>query len=93
VTSQAALDFEPEPVRVPAPDNRIAREERPRLKRQAIAVLERLQAGRASNLELVDAGGGVRYSARIAELRAVGYDVQIVERDHATGRVVYELVR
>lgn len=62
---------------------------RRRLSRQAEAMLARLQAGPATNRELV--GIGLNYRARISDLRAAGYDVVVQSHDHGTGLVVYVL--
>ena len=60
-----------------------------RLSRQCQAILERLQAGRASNSEL--AGIALNYRARISDLRAVGHKVACVDRNRETGLAWYEL--
>lgn len=72
-----------------AHDPSIARDEQPRLNRQTQAVLARLQSGPATNFEL--SAVALKYTSRISDLRASGYRVEIVERDHATGRVLYAL--
>ena len=64
--------------------------ERPRLRRQCYAVLERLRQGDACNHDL--AAIALKYTGRLSECREAGYDIRIVARDHATGRVVYRLV-
>lgn len=84
------LSYEPEPVRVPTPDVRVTREERPRLARQALLILGRLQQGPATNGELSQIA--LRYSARVFELKAAGHDIRITKRDHVTGLTVYALV-
>lgn len=63
--------------------------EAPRLGKQQQAILERLQAGSATNVEL--ARIGIRYSARIGELRSAGYRIEIVARDFDSGLVTYKL--
>lgn len=35
---------------------------------------------------------GIRYSARIGELRAAGYKIEIIKRNHDTGVNVYALI-
>jgi hypothetical protein len=93
MSDQQPLAFDPEPVRVPVSDDpRLVREARPRLQRACFRILDRLQLGPATNLELLQVGG-LRYSARIHELKGAGHKVRIIEDDAATGRVVYELVR
>lgn len=63
--------------------------EQPRLRGQNARILARLQAGPASNREL--AALSLKYTARLSDLRAAGYDVRVVTRDHHTGHVVYAL--
>lgn len=63
--------------------------ERGRLNKQAQAMLARLQSGRVTNIELATIG--LRYSARIDEMRKAGYVVEVVERSAKTGVTVYEL--
>ena len=60
-----------------------------RLSRQCQAILERLQAGRASNDELSRIAR--KYTGRISDLRAAGHKVKLVERNHETGLTWYEL--
>lgn len=67
-----------------APDESV-----PRLARQARQILERLRQGTATNRELCDIG--LKYNARISELRQAGHDVRCVEHDHTTGVAVYQL--
>jgi hypothetical protein len=67
------------------------RDEAPRLKRSCALILGRLQQGPASNLDLMRCGGGIRYGARIHELRARGHRISVVDHDKVTGRVVYRL--
>ncbi|NLX57310.1 MAG: hypothetical protein GXY58_19545 [Planctomycetaceae bacterium] len=57
--------------------------ERPRLTGQNAAILERLKRGPATNREL--AAISLKYTSRISDLRAAGYDVVVVDRDRATG--------
>lgn len=63
--------------------------ERKRLSRQCEAILERLQRGTASNSEL--AAMALNYRARVSDLRAAGYTIEVVERNHDTGLNFYEL--
>lgn len=60
-----------------------------RLSRQSKLILARLREGAATNVQL--ARIGIRYSARIGELRGVGYQIEIIERNHETGVNVYAL--
>jgi hypothetical protein len=64
-------------------------EELPRLTAQCIAVLERLQQGRASNHELCAIA--LKYNARISDLRAAGYIIVCIDRNRKTGIAYYEL--
>jgi hypothetical protein len=61
-----------------------------RLTGQRAKIIERLQAGPASNAELTAIA--MRYSARIHELRKCGYDIRIVRQDRESGLVWYDLV-
>jgi hypothetical protein len=51
--------------------------------------LTRLQAGPASNFELAQIA--LKYTSRLSDLRAAGYDVRVVERDYASGLTMYRL--
>ena len=64
--------------------------ERRRLNRQCLAILARLQSGTATNRQLSEIG--LRFGARIMELRQAGYAIEIVAHDHASGLVTYALV-
>lgn len=70
-------------------DPHVTRAEAPRLSAQCSAILQRLRQGPATNVEL--ATMALKYTSRLSDLRAAGYDVQVSERDHTTGRVVYVL--
>lgn len=61
---------------------------RPRLIRQARAILARLEQGPATNRELNDLA--FSYRLRLSEIRQAGYDVQC-EEHAATGVSVYRL--
>lgn len=65
--------------------------EAPRLSNQCRLILERLRAngGRATNRELADVS--LKYTGRISDLRAAGYVITVVERNHETGLNVYAL--
>ena len=63
--------------------------EAPRLSKQCGKILERLKLGRASNFELAEFA--LKYTSRISDLRAAGYMIDVVEKDHESGRRVYEL--
>lgn len=71
-------------------DTHVEREERPRLTGQNAAILQRLQRGPATNKEL--AGIALKYTSRLSDLRAAGYNVVVVDRDRATGMTMYELI-
>jgi hypothetical protein len=62
-----------------------------RLSKQCQLILERLQAGDATNMEL--SGIALKYTSRISDLRAAGYTIEISERDHESGSVTYRLVK
>lgn len=88
---QQRLPFVPEALPLP----QIATpspEERPRLQRACWRILRRLEQGRATNMDLLQVGG-LRFGARLKELRDADYDVRTVEVDKATGRAVYEWIR
>lgn len=80
------FDSEPEPV-IQFADTNLEKEEKPRLSRQCREILERLKQGTATNKEL--AAIALKYTSRISDLRASGYDVRIVSRDRKSGIVVY----
>ena len=63
--------------------------EQTRLSNQSARILARLQVGPATNRELAEIS--LKYTGRISDLRKAGYDVKVIERDHATGRTVYAL--
>lgn len=71
-------------------DTHVVKDERPRLTGQNLAILERLQRGPATNREL--AAISLKYTSRVSDLRAAGYNVVVVDRDRATGRTMYELI-
>lgn len=62
-----------------------------RISRQAKAILERLENGMVSNVELSQIA--IRYSARIHELRKAGHPIEIVSHDRDSGVVIYALKR
>jgi len=78
-----------QPPRLPPRDTHVVKEERPRLAGQNQAILERLQRGPATNKELAQLA--LKYSSRISDLRAAGYDVVVIDHDRKTGAVMYEL--
>jgi hypothetical protein len=61
----------------------------PRMYRDVYGHPEGLHQGPATNRE--PAGLSLKYTSRLSDLRAAGYDVRVVERDYATGRTVYKL--
>lgn len=77
------------PRRLTPRDTHLVPDERPRLSGQNQAILERLRRGPATNRQLMSIA--LNYRARISDLRAHGYDVQVAERDHKTGYTLYEL--
>ena len=77
---QPSLFDAPEPIAAPEID-------RPRLRGQNAAILERLKRGPATNTEL--AGLSLKYTSRISDIRKAGY--QITNRRLEGGLTVYEL--
>ena len=73
----------------PIADPRVAKTERPRLTKQMHAILEILEGGPCLNTEL--ARIAIRYSARIHELRKMGYVIEITSENLKTGIRQYEL--
>ena len=63
--------------------------EEPRLSRQSQAILDRLRERPASNADLMLIAQ--RFGARVHDLRAAGFDIQITDRDRETGLVWYAL--
>ena len=78
-----------QPPRITPRDTHLAKAERPRLAGQNLAILERLQCGPATNRALAKIS--LKYTSRISDLRAAGYDVRVVSADRKTGVTVYEL--
>lgn len=64
-------------------------QERKRLSHQCGLILGMLQGGRLTNREL--SRYALKYSGRISELRQMGHDVRVVERDRKTGLTSYAL--
>lgn len=62
--------------------------EKPRLSAQCIDILKRMLQGPVTNQEL--SGIALKYTSRISDIRASGISVLLVERDHETGRTVYD---
>ena len=75
------------PIRVNASVNPI---EAPRLSRQCGLILERLRLGAATNVELSQLA--LKYTGRISDLRAAGYKISVIQRDHESGLNTYRLV-
>ena len=70
-------------------NNSVAPEEAPRLSKQCREILERLKQGPATNRDL--AGLSLKYTSRVSDLRAAGFKIEVVERNHQSGLNVYEL--
>lgn len=88
---QAALFDETIPAAPPIRVNETVHlAEAPRLSNQCRLILERLKLGNATNRELAELS--LKYTGRISDLRAAGYDIKVVERNHETGLNVYVLV-
>lgn len=90
MSSQSTLPFDVEPEPIRFADNRLEKEEKPRLGGQCRAIVERLQEGPATNREL--AAISLKYTSRISDLRKSGYNIVVVSRDYKTGIVWYELI-
>lgn len=86
---QAVLPLEPEVQLLPRLNPTAPKERRGALQRKCLAILGRLQAGPACNTELVEVGG-LRFGARLAELRAAGHVIH-TDENKATGLVFYTL--
>lgn len=90
MTGQLQLDVTPPPEPLPLPDQRVEAEARPRLGKQCLAILRRLQEGPATGEELQRIAH--RYGARIWDLkRRAGYDIRLIERRAADGFTKYQL--
>lgn len=83
--SQVDIDFSP----IPPCDPNAHPDEAPRLSRQCRAILQRLIVGPMTNVSL--ASIALKYTSRISDLRAAGYDIRVADRCHETGVVVYRL--
>lgn len=89
--TQSCLFDETTPALPPIPVNHTVHlAEAPRLSKQCAAILERLRSGPATNAELV--GIALKYTGRISDLRKSGYDIRVIQRDHASGVNTYRLV-
>ena len=51
-----------------------------RQSRSALKILGRLQLGPATGMQLMYAGGGVRYGARLLELRQAGHNIEAIHK-------------
>jgi hypothetical protein len=70
-------------------DPRVSATEARRLSSQCLRIVERLRKSRATNVEL--AALSLKYTARVSDLRARGYVIEVVDRDRVSGLCVYEL--
>jgi hypothetical protein len=61
-----------------------------RLSRQCRDILTLLQRGEQTNRDL--AAVSLKYTSRISDLRASGFDIRVSARNHATGEVIYRLI-
>lgn len=71
-------------------DTQLPEAEKPRLSSQCRQILERLQQGVASNVDLSNIA--LKYTSRISDLRKSGFRIEVKERNHETGVVTYELL-
>lgn len=78
-----------QPKRATLVDDRLPAEAKPRLTRQAVAVLARLEQGPATNMELIPIA--TRFSARIYDLRKAGYIIETDMLDSSNGITLYTL--
>jgi hypothetical protein len=85
---QLGIDFT-EPA-IPPCDPSVAPVEAKRLSKQSAAILDRLRQGPATNVAL--AAIALKYTSRVSDLRAAGFDVRVIERSHETGVTVYRLI-
>ena len=82
----------PEPTHIKPTDPQVRDSvQEPRLSAQSVAILERLKIGPATNKEL--AGIALNYRARISDLRAAGYVIELADYKDETGAGLYELRR
>ena len=81
-------EFEDLPLFRPT-DPRLHPDEKPRLSAQCQKILDRLRQGSATNKEL--AFISLKYTGRISDLRAAGYVIEVIHRDHKTGLTFYQL--
>jgi hypothetical protein len=76
------------PARVPDPDERV------RLHRQAVLILERVRRGPMSNTEM--SAIAKKYTNRVSEirksLRPHGESLEVIRRDAKTGYTLYDIV-
>lgn len=72
------------------PNPTVSNADVPRVGKQARTILDLLRAGPRTNVELSQVG--MRFGARIHELRAAGHDIVTVPFSDGTGRVTYRLV-
>jgi len=86
--TQSMLNFDPPSIPV---NVTVDQREVKRLSKQCAAILERLQAGDATNHELAQIA--LKYTSRISDLRAAGYQIEVASRDHDSGLVWYRLVK
>ena len=88
MTSQKTLFIQPvKPIE--AKDPNVPEAAKGRLSRQCREVLDMLRIRPRTNAEL--AAITHRFGARIWDLRKAGYGIIALERDHATGLVLYKL--
>lgn len=72
-------------------DPTVTRDTKVRLSRQAVAIRDRLLQGPATNTELAKIA--LKYTGRISDLRANGYEIFVMSADHSTGVFTYALKR
>ena len=87
MTKQLDL-LEYKPVLPPVVDPNASDDDKHRLPKSSVAILERLQQGPATNVELLEVGG-MRFGARLHDLRKHGHEITS-DRLH-DGLWVYQL--
>lgn len=75
---------------IPCVDPNLPAEERPRLSKQAAQILAMLQERPRTNVEL--ARVGIRYSARLHDLKRAGYPIMTTPLRDGKGGHLYSLI-
>lgn len=86
---QLTLDLDAPSKPIEPVDPHLEAEELPRLTRQCLKILERLQQGPATNTELIAIAQ--RFGARLHDLKKAGYKIATERSDVEAGIFVYRL--